>query len=501
FVSNKDYLLPPFLKGAIKDEFIKRAGKERIANSILSFIPRVASSTILHELSSIESRKAIKRHANILTVKDMENLNQQRLAYSGTNYLMPVFSRVVTELPSEIDQLESRLLQLGISEIRVGYELEFVLPDKSYDSSRLWIQLRDAIVSKLEGFDDERSKIVQSFSAREVLMFDLIENDPIGECLEPLFGVSRNGDGYYDAEGILELKVKHLPAQMAIKHLVELSERLYQRAAELRIPMARDATYHVNISFWDSMGNIFDPQHPKFELSGAKIAEGMTRLMYDALPALTSATHLNTLNLGLDRLSLLRFEMGRIELGLTDIRRIQDPYISLVMAMAGAVFGLEARGDIAEDIHLASTVFKGQFQSSEECKSLRHVLSNSEVTEDGFLLIPEAYVRDQIIELGKELGLSNINKTSELANVFGLELNYLEGVMQFLKKIRLILLEDSVEIVLPETSNGVYEFTSTLPSEFYKLPRNIRNRIYNGERVSVREIRPYLNLGDTIPRP
>jgi len=432
-------------------------------------------------------------------------------------YTWSLAEKISCELESQVDRLQEH----GIDTL-VGLEMEFSMSEEPIATFDHWISVKNDILlqlyesAELAESEDEYQLIldkihqVQKFNAREVLMYDLIECDlRTRDIFESLFGINRDGQGYYDARGVLELKFKPVDPQTALFNRVKVLEILFEKAAEYGLVLDSLPSFHVNISFWDENGNIFDDSHPDFFTKGKALVEGIAKAFYDNIFVLLNKSEINSdelrdFEISVHRMSLLRYSSDRIEVRPSVHGSLQDPNIIIATFLAGALYGLsnQEKDELLKAHEVISPVVHHE---SGLLKVFSHVLSNSTIDEHGFLTVNEEYVRDHIQTLEYELGLVDEPPSDSLVNaIYGMfyKSEYLPFIIDFLQSTRVVISDENIlQFDFPVTANGMYEFT--IPSiNIDKIPETLKKRLENGESIEVMrsEISRYLNPGDRMPQ-
>jgi hypothetical protein len=256
-------------------------------------------------LGESEIGPALEKALRLCWLKNMDQKSESGYAFGFVGDKPDTWG-LQDKIAPEITALTAKLSKHGITQVRVGQELEFGLDGEAIDGFTHWQDVKSSIISGLEkeitkanGAEQDRlnAKLaeVKEFSAREVLMYDMIELDNrTKDLLEPLFGRTRDGDGYYDAKGCLELKLNHCPIEeYSNRHQTVLSV-LIEKAKAYGLPLNSPPSSHLSFSFWDDQGNITHPSHADYTTKGKVITEGITRGLYDALPMIMDPQSMGT---------------------------------------------------------------------------------------------------------------------------------------------------------------------------------------------------------------
>ncbi|MEI7670411.1 MAG: hypothetical protein WCJ33_10050, partial [Pseudomonadota bacterium] len=323
--------------------------------------------------------------------------------------------------------------------------------------------------------------------------------------LEQLFGQTRDGDGYYDGIGVLELKLNHATPSEILHNRHAVLDAIYNKATDLGLIVKSPPSQHVNISFWKDGKNILDDANDQL---GKKLIEGVVRSMYDSLPVLIDKYQMqkefpNLFELNVNREGLLRSASGRIEIRPSADGYIQDPNTMLPLIIAGANYGLEQEKQ--EHIATSSIVNNASIQHSRErFKVTSHILSNSTLRSNGTLIAPEDYITSSADKIAYELGLSDIYpEGGSIMNLFSGESKFAPFLIEFFKKVTITPQENAegeYSITWPQTENGKYEFT--IPAtNIDTLPINLKEKLQNGLALNQKEKNRHVEIGKRIPRP
>jgi|GEM_PF-3196205 len=384
-------------------------------------------------------------------------------------------------IADELEYLQENLFDLGIDEVKVGTEVEFNLSSKSVLNNTIWLEKKEQFLEQLsreiEGATpekraqlEEKQAAISDFSARDILMYDLVEQDEkTRDILELIFGTSRDGTGYYDGKNILELKLKPVSPEQQIKNRKILLDTLYKKAAEYGLILKNNPSYHLNLSFWENEQNVFDPKNPEFTTKGKNIVEGMTIAAYDCLPTLHSTENLNKelhtpVSLSVNRTSFLRFSTGRVELRSRATRDTQDNDAYLIFMLAGAVHGLKDSPDLLPAKQVTKAVIH---HTPDHCGMVSHVLNNAVIDDNGYIIPPEKYVLNNAKYLALEMGIIKEHNIEHISSAPGIskifsgptgEDKYAPHILEFFKNTRI----DSIsgKIIFPTTDGNVETFAS-----------------------------------------
>ncbi|MDD3181900.1 MAG: hypothetical protein PHD48_03745 [Alphaproteobacteria bacterium] len=437
-------------------------------------------------------------------IKDAQAMHLLRkMAENSTdNFPLPYAKRpftwaVNTHIPDEIEELNKKLQKQGIDQVRVGMEIEFSLPEEPLQ----WIKKAEEVKAEILGeisdqikqsphnertvLLEKKKELVEQFNAREILMFDMIERDEkTKDILEPLFGTGRDGNGYYDAEGTLELKIKHCDSRDIIQNRRTVLRTLFRKASELGLLLDTAPTQHVNISFWKDEQNLFDEAHPEFLITGKKIMEGITKAFYETCPVLITDLELNEplppLSCSANREEYLRSSTGRLEVRPSQYGTHQDPDFITMVAMAGGLYGLESMNNDAQQRAIITT--KGNFSHTEGLfKVTSHVLSNSTVTDKGLIIPPSAYIEQKAQSIAFELGLTTISPSS-LEQCLGGKSLFADPLNNFFKQVKIRNTPSGLSVQWPETKREQYAFT-TPEINMHLLPADLQERVRGGKEL------------------
>lgn len=375
------------------------------------------------------------------------------------------------ELPDEIARQMGQLRTLGVDEVRVGLEVEFIVPkmpqpaDMMVDprlppeKNKHWEEVREKIRST------DPTAAAQLTNAREVMMYDLLHlNENTRDLLEP-----QAPKNYYDNKDVLEVRLKPAAPQNAIHNhtqfMATLEELAYTYGLESGFRNERPPGVHLNMSYWREGSNLLDPFHPEFTTTGKRLLEGMLRSAHDSHPSIYAAgvqlpegninsPHLNDSSLGPSRTNQLALrgsgEEARVQLALVAEPERNHLAMNISNMIAGAVYGLDEHLDAEYKAeHMMKAVPAQRLfvrHDYEQPCTLVHVLTASLVKEDGTLIPPTGYLKEAAATHGKWLGVvrpeeenhlrSNPQKTGRLA----------QQLEQFFSQIKLV----DGALILPE---------------------------------------------------
>lgn len=407
----------------------------------------------------------------------------------------------------------------GITDVKVGEEMEFALPEKPVEGFFKWRQVKRQVLAglrwelgKAEGSKakkklKEKITQVKRFNAREVLMFDMVEMDPrTRNLLEPLFGTSRDGKGYYDGRGVLELKLKPSSLPEVSENRKTVLKTLFDKAFEYGLEFDSFPEFHINVSLWDKNGNMFSDGHPSFNRKTKKIVEGIARAFYDSMfvlmgPHEARNGNLRKLKLDVSRLESLRFSSNRLEIRPSSTDGTQDPDAMLAIFLSGAIYGLENKW--RNNFVKAKKVISPTVHHSPNLgKVTSHVINNSTVNKDGSLDVARSYIREHDTILDWELGITDEEPIVGVPGILRMffSSDHLPFVEKFFKQTKYVKnKKGEYEILFPETSPGKYTFY--LPSlNMEYLPKELRIRMMKGEELPRKIMQEYIPVGMRFAR-
>lgn len=424
-------------------------------------------------------------------------------------FTWPLHERVGMEISKQLESLRS----LGVDEVKIGLEMEFSCNENPVDGFNYWEERKIEALRKLEGEKnkDIENKIesVKKFNAREMMMFDLIEMDENTRgVLEPLFGTTRDGNGYYDSVNVLELKTKPALLQEVLENRKIVLKTLYEKAIKYGLEIPDHPSCHINVSFWDGQGNILDDKHPEFAEKSKLLTEGITKAFYDAIAILIDKNELSSnelikLSLSVNRQNLLRYSTDRIEIRPSVEDFMQDVDLMVAVLLSGAIYGLSVSDD--KEMIKAERVECPVVHHAEDCfKVVSHAINNSTIREDGSVEVSEEYLREHSSTLEYELGLVSKEPGSDYASSFlrmFFTSDYLEMINYFFGKMKVINDENGKMVLkFPETSKGRFEYT--IPDiNMDKIPEEMQRRLRSGQEVNRGEYDEYLKPGERLPHP
>jgi len=332
--------------------------------------------------------------------------------------------------------LRQKLAQLGITDVRLAAELEFTSFADTQSTAHSE-SVKQSIIADLEtqishtSSTQARAKLesrktaVATFSAREVMMFDILGDQRIAEMLEPLFGTSRDGQGYYDGEGVLELKIKPCDESLFNDHLNLITSVLREKAEAYGFDPDKieQAGIQLNYSLHDVEGNIFAAHtHAPDKLQ--RITTGVSYALRDAHRHLDGDSKFSLFYstggfyVSPGREDRIRIAPNRMELRLNRaLGEIDADNFSMIL-MAGAAYGLSPHDDVFFKEHVAQTSIVNvlKIKSNDLSKKiLTHTLEGCIVGSDGYLIPPEQYIWQDFVakdgQIGKELGYRSLGCT------------------------------------------------------------------------------------------
>ena len=418
-----------------------------------------------------------------------------------------------TLVPNEIRHLEGILKTRGVDEVRVGLEFETTTTEYPLEGYNKWKEIQSQILDGLEhesqsASEPKKSQLiakknaVAKFNAREVMMYDIIELDKrTKDIVEPIFGTERGTSGYYDAENVMELQLKHVPPHKLLENRRTLLKALYEKANEYGL-VIEPPQQHESFSFWKDGKNILDHAHPDFLTTGKNILEGIARTLYDAYPMMIEPSGMER-ELGLrmesstDREGYLRLADGRIEVRLAHHGPVQDAETMLPVVMAGAAYGIEPQDKKYHDTQLieATHVRRGNFERTNDFKVIAHALQGALIEDNGRLHIPEIYLKASAEKIAEELGMltEEYYKNKPSAMQQGFEGNKPPPFHDFLAKLFSDMrISDNGIIQWPDVGNIVPPGAQN-PPNMEKLKGSMKCR----EKVDAFIIKPGYDLNDT----
>ncbi len=415
----------------------------------------------------------------------LQRLERQRIAeedgYPIRSIERPLTWPVNDLIPDELDYLQEDLQELGIDNVKIGTEIEFISSASPIAGNTAWLEKKEQILEQLSQeiekaapekrtLLEEKKYAISEFTAREIMMYDLVEQDKrTRNILEPIFGKNQDGTGYYDGDNVLELKLKPVSPKQQIKNRKTTLGALYEKTVKYGLILENNPSYHLSFSFWKDGKNVFDPQNPEFTTRGKAIAEGMTSAAYDVIPTLISGENLNKslqtpVSLSINRTSFLRFANERIELRPRASRDVQDTEAYLVFMLAGAVHGLKNNPDILP----AKQITKAQiWHTPDHYQDVAQVIGNSVIGDDGYLVPPEKYVLFNAKKLALELGMIDKHSARHtkpepfIPESFAAPTEtqkYAPHILEFFKKTRID--SKAGKIIFPTTDGNTKAFAS-----------------------------------------
>jgi hypothetical protein len=397
---------------------------ERLAGLHYSDISRIYSN-----LYDTEVGKAIEQAEHTITLRRLAQLPNDGFPFGITD-TRPATWDLHFQIPAELASLEEKLKPFGITQVRVGQEIEFGLEKDPVPGNNHWITVRDKALADLEyqtrnaTTPEEKSRLeaktqkLATFNAREILMYDIIELDPrTKNIVEYLFGNTTADDtSYYDQANCLELKLKHAPLQEYVRNHQTLLRVLVEKVTQYGTIFFQVLNSNqINLSFWDEQGNLQDPEHPEFTTKGAAIAAGVVRSVSQALPIFRSDYKMDKsdaqpITLQTNRDGMLRASPGRIEIRPENHSGgEQHPEMMVTVAVAGGLHGLRAYSGDLQDPGMKPVTFTTSpivKVPDNKFKMFSHVLASCQVMKDGSIIPAKYYTQERAIHMAYEFGIS-----------------------------------------------------------------------------------------------
>ena len=393
----------------------------------ISYFPRQALEIFLHVGTSESSLDSIFKQA-----LSLHRLREQAVVQEDGFYL-PVQTRPLTwdlqeGIAVELTAVEALLRDRGIERVLLGIEFETTTSEYPVNSSEKWKEVKASSIADLSTQIDEsegavREALLQKratlagFNAREVLLYDLLERDErTSGMFEPIFGNHRGSGSYYDGRNVLELQSKPFEPHRAVKNQRLFYQVLIEKASDYGL-VIEPPRAQLNLSFWDQEGNIFDPNHSRFEERGVQIAAGMSKAIYENYPFFAhqydiEEKALHGIEVGIDRTAYLRYSSGKVEVRPSGGGEGQHFDAMLLVCLAGAAYSLDDTN--LKSLPNIETVEGGMFTATDNYKVISHLLSTSEITSTGDIVVPELYLRASIDEIADELGIIDDEYTKSL---------------------------------------------------------------------------------------
>ncbi len=378
-----------------------------------------------------------------------------------------------TLIRDEIDRQAEKLRRHGVSTL-VGFELEFTFYDKPINGFTKWQEDKSHIIATLDqqilAADDAQKQFlilrrdaVKKFTAEQVLMFNLIERNPkTKDILHPLFGASRDGQGYYDSAGVLELKTIPSDPKTALQNREIIIKELHTMANDYGLILDQHDSQHINVSYWQGGKNLLDDKHPGFYTTGRKITAAVAQTMFDAMMTLNHPFNLDRelipLSLNPDRENILRFSGKRIEIRPGVGGHLLHTEILLPFVMAAATYALD--GKKTKKMHPVKPIRTLELSPSDEkFKIIRHVLEGSIVTNTGYLKPPETYIRENSNKIAHELNLTDQNDYSGgPANLLRPDHPLTKWFIRFFLRVKITEIDGEQLIIWPNSTYDRFSF-------------------------------------------
>lgn len=378
-----------------------------------------------------------------------------------------------TLIRDEIDLQAEKLRRHGVSTL-VGFELEFTFYDKPIKGFTKWQEDKTHIIEALDQqilaadeaqkqFLTLRRDAIKEFTAEQVLMFNLIErNTKTKDILQPLFGASRDGQGYYDSVGVLELKTIPSDPKTALQNRETIIQELSKMANDYGLIFDQHSSQHINVSYWQGGKNLLDDKHPGFNTTGRKITAAVAQTMFDAMMTLNHPFNLDRelipLSLNPDRENILRFSGKRIEIRPGVGGHLLHTEILLPFVMAAATYALD--GKKTKKIHPVKPIRTLELSPGDEkFKIIRHVLEGSIVTNTGYLKPPENYIRSNSYKIAHELKLTDQEACfGGPSNLFRPDHPLTDWFIRFFLRVKITEIDGEQLIIWPNSSYGRFSF-------------------------------------------
>jgi len=507
-------------------------------NTLVENLSKLSMPELLHLPSFVktELEPILERAKNLNIFNSAYKKNDSGYALSFCSNL-PFTWELNDKAKNEILLLAEKFKPYGITEIRIGQEIEFTTSEHPVNNSNHWETVKNSIIKALEqqissagNKKDEltlKLEEVKQFNAREVMMYDMIELDERTKgVLEPLFGRTHDGNGYYDGQNCLELKIDHCEISQYSKNQETVLNVLADKIKQYGIVIESQEDFgvtkfsspksHLSFSFWDEKGNLFDPSHPEYKTKGKILLEGITKGVFEGLPLVMGGDEMT--HTGADtilrpsnrREGLLRTANGRIEL--RPAIREQHAETMMMPVLSGALSALEHQHDLSyKNEFKQAVVVKAVSLSSpkdEQWKIFAKSIASSEINKDGSLNIPGEYISQGMHKIAYELGLRKKKPLENAMSVWD-ESPYAKGIMSFIKNIRIETDGKDQRIIWPENHEKGYSFIDLQNNEQIidtkkldeKLKiKKISDRLVMGEGYSLSKTQTFNDSRDRAPK-
>lgn len=374
-------------------------------------------------------------------------------------------------------QLEALKEEHGIDEVKIGFEVEFRLPEEPQplmavgappQQNNHWREKQAEFLEALSADPVRNAQeiaAISSFNARETLMYDLLHDPATREMLRPL-----KPELYYDAPNVLEVQITECSPPEALKRYEACIEKLYEKAHRYSLAGIIEDTgapkVHLNISFWKDGQNLSDAsaQHPET----AQLLKGIARVLHDTIVTICNddpAARVNRLRqprtsattVGLSRNDTVRMKGfgkdSRFETGFGNPMNHRHVALSLSHLLSGATFALDPKNADYDDHLLDATPCHRLHGTGKESLYFADMVNGGHLDMQGGFHPPEKYIRNHALEIATELGWIKSQDWQGIINRPKQKLELEKKAIAFFKALKFEAAgEDRVHVVFPSNS-------------------------------------------------
>ena len=214
---------------------------------------------------------------------------------------------------------------------KVGIEIEFTA---EIVDEEIAAQRREELIKRFS--QHPQIKEIKKFSPQELMMFAIHEH--FADILEYRFGKSIYGEGYYDAPGCLEIRVKHYDPIEAVSNY----HRLIGFIKNLSADMGIKASFHSpqpHVSLWQGSNNLNADKSEEGIERIKHFSTALLTLLYDAKPYFgeySNKHYLDDYSCGAGRTNFLRHCGDNLEIRLNPDASEVDMRLLAALVVAAA---------------------------------------------------------------------------------------------------------------------------------------------------------------------
>lgn len=302
-----------------------------IQEALITLEPPDLKQAVLSIASAPESIKNIIENADAYKRLVFRTLSHDKAYPLGAVEGFPHSWPHNTAIQKRFNNLLEELAEQGIT-LQFGAEFEFALKAMPIDGFRHRIEAfstkvaNDTASSLKDVFEKEqrdkalrRAFEISHFLPRDLLMLDIHEYDPITNgFFEHSFGREIGGVGYYDNDGVFELRTKPMEPKAFFDNYIHAQQRVMEKIAEYGFPMVGRLSQHLSVSFWKNERNILLAEKPEDEELAKSIIQVLGNAFDDGIfmigPERMMGGSLSVPTISPSRLSSMRHAYGRIEM-------------------------------------------------------------------------------------------------------------------------------------------------------------------------------------------